>query len=58
MVFLWVGLFEIAALIRWLIPSKAKYYDETDREEVLWRKGEKNLEKGVKSAWNCYKENR
>jgi hypothetical protein len=30
-----VGLFEIAALIGWLIPSKAKYGDETDSEKVL-----------------------
>jgi len=43
-------LFEIAALNRWLIPSKAKYGNETDSEKVLRRKGEKNPEKGVKSA--------
>ena len=28
--------------------SKPKYYSVTDREEVLWRKGEKNPGRGVK----------
>jgi hypothetical protein len=43
-----VGLFGIAALIRWYIPSKAKYWRETDSIQVPWGKDEKNFEKRVK----------
>ena len=42
-----VGLFEIAAQNGWYIPSKAKYWRETDSEQVPWGKDEKNFEKRV-----------
>ena len=36
-------------------PSgKAKYYRETDSEQVLWRKGEKNPDKGSEKTLKPY----
>jgi len=46
--FHWVGLLESAALSGWYTSSKAKYWYETDSEQVPWGKGEKNFEKRVK----------
>lgn len=43
-----VELFEIAALSGWYVSSKAKYWWETDSEQVPWGKDEKNFEKRVK----------
>ena len=43
-----VELFGIAALSWWWTPSKAKYDQETDSEQVPWGKDEKNFEKRVK----------
>ena len=50
-----VGLFGIAALIWWQISSKAKYWRETDSEQVPWGKGEKNFEKRVKKCLKLLK---
>ena len=35
--------------------SKAEHRFETDSKQVPWGKGEKDFEKRVKSAWNCWK---
>ena len=43
-----VGLLESAALSGWYTSSKAKYWHETDSEQVPWGKDEKNFEKRVK----------
>ena len=43
-----VELFGIAALNGWYVSSKAKYWWETDSEQVPWGKDEKNFEKRVK----------
>ena len=48
-----VGLLGTAAQSGWYIPSKAKYWRETDSKQVPWGKDEKNFEKRVKSTWNC-----
>jgi len=37
---------------RWCASAKAKYCFETDSEQVVWTKDEKNFEKRVKSTWN------
>jgi len=43
-----VGLFGITVLIGRYISPKAKYWHETDSEQVVWTKDEKNSEKRVK----------
>jgi len=48
-----VGLFGSAALNVRYTPHKAKYWHETDSEQVEWSKDAKNFEKRVKSTWNC-----
>lgn len=37
----------------WYISPKAKYRWETDSEQVLWRKVEKNSEKRVQRICSC-----
>jgi len=39
------------------MSPKTNYWRDTDSTQVLWRKGEKTLEKGVKRAWNCCEKN-
>lgn len=46
----WVGLLGTAALSGRYESSKAKYGWETDSEQVLWRKDEKDFEKRVKRS--------
>ena len=43
-----VELFGNATQSGWWTPSKAKYVQETDSEQVPWGKDEKNFEKRVK----------
>ena len=43
-----VELFGNATRSGWWTPSKAKYVQETDSEQVPWGKDEKNFEKRVK----------
>jgi len=51
-------LFGIAALSGWKIPSKAKYWWETDSEQVPCGKVAKNFEKRVKEYLKLLKWNR
>ena len=38
----------------WSFSPKATYKCETDSKQVPWGKHEKDFEKRVKSAWNCW----
>jgi hypothetical protein len=50
-----VELFGNAAQNGWWIPSKAKYWRETDSEQVPWGKDEKHFGKRVKQYVNLLK---
>ena len=47
-----VRYFENDAGIASCVPRKAKYYPDSDREQVVWTKDEKYSEKRVISTWN------